>query len=293
MPRGLLLLGVVLLACSLPRADTAPAGNAAERIAAVLATLAPDNPAGWIAAEERLAGEDRDALPALQEALVALQATLEQAKEPAEMEKPRLCGIALGAAIARISLGWNPREKIDTWVARLEKKDGEPYQLPQRPLFLNDPALGRIFPGYVFYAARCPDEKAPYPLRDHNLFAVRNDGAVKHLAGSPDLETFFLAEVRAMGEEDEAGVTAVPSAWLRLTQEFFQDGALCFLIPADGLKASYRRSTVASVNGWRASGQALLTPGGKLTGEISVNLTFDAAGQLKTILEIRNVTPAK
>jgi len=294
MPRVLLLLGIVLLACSLLRAEpetAAPAGNAADRIAAALATLKPDDPATWTAVEDGLVGEGRDALPALQDALTLQSAALAKA-QPAEMERPRLCGMALGAAIARLSWGWNPREKIEAWISRLETKDGEPYQLPTRPVFLNDPAFGKVFPMYIFYAARCPDDKAPLPLRGHNLFIMRNDGALKHLANAQDLEAFFLAQVRAVGEDEEGVAIGVTAAWLRLTQEFFQDGTLCFLIPAESLKASYRTSTVTSINGWRASGQAVLAPGGKLTGDITVNLTFDAAGQLKTITELRALTPA-
>ncbi|MHB0939368.1 MAG: hypothetical protein ACYC6A_23490 [Armatimonadota bacterium] len=292
MPRVLLLLGFMLLACSLLPAEpetTAPAAGAAERIAAILATMAPDNPAGWIAVEDALVQEGRDVLPALREALEAQQAALAKAQQPAEMEKPRLYGMALGAAITRVSWEWNPLEKIESWVSRLETKDGEPYALPRSPVFLADPTLGKTFPGYVFYAARCPDEKAPLPMRDHNLFAVRNDGALKHLANRHDLEAFFLAEVRAVGEDEEEAVTGMTTAWLRLTQEFTQDGALCFFTPAENLKAAYRTSTVTSINGWRASGQAVLTPGGTLAGDITVNLTFDAAGQLKTITEMRNL----
>lgn len=292
MPRFLLLLGMVLLACSLLRAEpeTAPAGGAAERVAAILATLKPDDPATWIAAEDELVQEGLHALPALQEALAAQQAALAKAEQPAEMATPRLCGMALGAAITRLGWGWNPREKLETWIARLETADGAPYSLPRPPVFINDPALGTVFPAYVFYAARCPDGNAPLPLRERNLFAVRNDGALKHLAGPQELEAFFLAEVRMVGDAEEDAVTAITAAWLRLTQEFSQDGALCFLIPADSLKASYRTSTVTSMNGWRTSGRAVLAPGGALIGDITVNLTFDAAGQLKTITEMRNLT---
>ena len=288
--RVLLVLVMVLLASSLLCADeTAPAGSAAEHIAATLATLKPDDPAGWIAAEDALAQEGRDALPALREALAAQQAALAKAGQPAEMTAPRLCGMALGAAITRLGWGWNPREKIEAWVARLETKDGEPYALPLRPVFLNDPAPGAVFPGYVFYAARCPDGNAPLPLRERNLFAVRNDGTVKHLANAQDLEVFFLAEVRMVGEGEEEGVINMTTAWLRLTQEFSQDGALCFFVPAESLKASFRTSTLTSLNGWRASGRAVLAPGGKMAGDISVNLTFDNAGQLKTVMEVRNL----
>jgi len=295
MPRILLLFGMLLLACSLLCAEpetAAPAGNAADRIVAILATLKPDDPVTWAAAEDALVKEGRDALPALLEALALQTAALARAQQRAEMEKPRLCGTALGSAIIRVSWGWNPREKIATWVSRLETKDGEPYRFPQTPVFLSDPALGAVFPGYVFYAARCPDNGAPFPLRDHNLFTVRNDGTVRHLATPQDLEAYFLAEVRAVGEDEEETVTGATTAWLRLTQEFDQDGMLCFLIPAASLKASFRHSTIASVNGWRASGQATLIPGGKLAGNITVNLTFDAAGQLKTITEFRNLAPA-
>jgi len=291
MSRVLLLLAIMLLASSLLRAEpeTAPAGNAAERVAAILTTLKPDDPAGWIAAEDKLVQEGRDALPTLREALAAQQTALTKAQQPTELMTPRLCGMALGEAITRLSWEWNPREKIETWVARLKAADGEPYALPLRPVFLNDPALGTVFPGYVFYAARCPDGKAPLPLRDHNLFAVRNDGSLKQLATPQDLEAFFHAELSTVEEDEEEAVTGITAAWLRLTQEFSQDGTLCFLTPSETLKAAYRTSTLASMNGWRASGQAILAPGGKLTGDITLNLTFDAAGQLKTISEMRNL----
>ena len=70
-------------------------------------------------------------------------------------------------------------------------------------------------------------------------------------------------------------------------------GTLCFLTPAESLNAAYNRSTVTSVNGWRASGRATLAPGGNLTGDITVNLTFDDAGSLKGVSEVRALTPAQ
>lgn len=284
MVRILVVLVITLLACGCLWAEPA---DVPARVIGILAAITPDDPATWAAAEKQLMDAELP-LSAVQEALKNTSAEMQKTAQPADLQRLRLAAGVLGSAITRRQWQWDPREKIAAWITHLQA-GGDPYALPAAPVCLSDPALIAVFPTYAFYAARCPDAGRPLPLREKTLFAVCNDGTLKSLTTPQDLEAFFQAQTLAAGEDAEDQVTATVAAWLRLTQELDQDGSFCFLPPAN-LKADYRDSALASMSGWRASGQITMAPGGKFTGSISVNLTFNAGGELKTVNEVRNIT---
>jgi hypothetical protein len=63
---------------------------------------------------------------------------------------------------------------------------------------------------------------------------VRADGAVDRLANIGALEAFFRAALRPVTADATAKDAA--KAWLRLVEEFHQDGFFEFSIPDDALK---------------------------------------------------------
>jgi hypothetical protein len=77
---------------------------------------------------------------------------------------------------------------------------------------------------------------SPGALATNNLFIVRSDGSVEHLADAGALEAFFRVALPRVTIDDEARDAA--KAWLRLAQEFRQDGFLQFSIPDDSLKVA-------------------------------------------------------
>ena len=146
--------------------------------------------------------------------------------------------------------------------------------------------LARIFPGDRFYALRFRQYPValapPDPLTSNNLFVVRPNGSVEHLPDVGALELFFRAALRPVTADAQAQDAA--RAWLRLAQEFRQDGFLQFAIPDDSLRVTARAN-----GGREATGKALVTPQGGNQGEIAATLTFDGGGSLLTVSESANI----
>jgi hypothetical protein len=146
--------------------------------------------------------------------------------------------------------------------------------------------LARAFPGHLFYVLRFRQYPValapPDPLASNNLFVVRPNGSVEHLRDVGVLEVFFRAALRPVTTDAQAQDGA--RAWLRLAQEFRQDGFFQFSIPDDSLKV------VSLANGGReVTGKVVVTPQGGNQGEIAVTLTFDARGSLVTVSESANI----
>lgn len=149
-------------------------------------------------------------------------------------------------------------------------------------ILLADEAIGRTFPGHRFYALRFRQYPVavlpPEPLKTNNLFVVRPDRSVEHLPDGGTLEAFFRAALLPVTAEAQAKEAA--KAWLRLTQEFRQDGFLQFSIPDESLKV-----TSAASGGHEVTGQAVVIPHGGNQGEIVASLAFDGRGNLVTVSE--------
>jgi hypothetical protein len=146
--------------------------------------------------------------------------------------------------------------------------------------------LARAFPGDLFYVLRFHQYPValapPDPLTSNNLFVVRRDGSVEHLPDVGVLEAFFRAALRPVRTDAQARDAA--RAWLRLAQEFRQDGFFQFVIPDGSLKVA------ALANGGReVTSKAVVSPHGGNQGEIAATLTFDGRGSLLTVSESANI----
>jgi hypothetical protein len=146
--------------------------------------------------------------------------------------------------------------------------------------------IARAFPGHWFYVLRFSQYPValvpPAPLTSNNLFVVKADGLVAHITDPETLKTFFSATLPPVRTEAEA--RDVAKAWLRLAQEFLQDGFLQFAIPDDSL-----RIVSTADGGLLATGRAVVTPHGGNQGEIVAALTFDQSGQLVSASETAKI----
>ncbi len=147
-------------------------------------------------------------------------------------------------------------------------------------------ALTRAFPGHRFYVVRFRQYPVavapPQPLRANNLFVLAPDGSVEHLQDAKALEGFFraaLAPVRTATEAKEAA-----KAWLRMAEEFHQDGFLQFSVPGDSLRVAR-----TARGGRRVTGKAVVSQQGGNLGEIAAALTFDRAGKLAQASETATI----
>jgi hypothetical protein len=148
---------------------------------------------------------------------------------------------------------------------------------------ITDEALTQTFPNQHFFGVTFRQypvaRAAPKPLKSKNIFALRKNGKTRHLTDTAGLEEYFRETLPPVSDEKSA--TDAAAAWLRLSEEFKQDGYFKFSIPRDSLKAE------KADTGWRASGKAVVTQGGK--GDISVSLTFTPAGKLARAEEANSV----
>jgi hypothetical protein len=150
---------------------------------------------------------------------------------------------------------------------------------------ISEKTVARTFPEYRFFIVGFRQwpvaQVAPEPLKTRNLFVVTKDGKVQHLTDRMGLEEFFRNGLGAVTDIPSARDSA--EAWLRLTEEFTQDGFFKFAIPKESL------ITVRSKEGWSSSGKVVVTEGGK--GEIRAALTFDEAGRVTKVAETNTVKP--
>jgi hypothetical protein len=147
---------------------------------------------------------------------------------------------------------------------------------------IEDEALARAFSGYSFYVLRFrryPVALAPpAPLKSNNLFVVKPERAVEYVPDAEGLKRFFAAALAPV--KTDAAARDAARAWLKLAQEFHQDGFFEFSIPEDSL-----RVRAAGSGGREASGKAVVNPQGGNAGEIGVSLAFDSAGGLTSVSE--------
>jgi len=147
---------------------------------------------------------------------------------------------------------------------------------------LADEALGRTFAGHRFYVLRFRQYPiavpAPDPLKTNNVFVVKPDGLVEHLPDVGRLEAFFRSTLPPVTTEALAMDAA--RGWLRLAQEFRQDGFLHFSIPDESVKAVSMPS-----GGREVTARAVVNRQGGNQGEIVASLTFDGSGKVITVSE--------
>ncbi len=146
--------------------------------------------------------------------------------------------------------------------------------------------LARAFPGHRFYVLRFRQYPVavapPESLQANNLFVVKPDASVEHLADAKALERFFRAALTPVQTVTKAKEAA--KAWLRLAEELHQDGFLQFSVPEDSL-----RVTRTARGGRRVTGKAVVSQQGGNLGEIAAALTFDRAGKLAQASETATI----
>ena len=151
---------------------------------------------------------------------------------------------------------------------------------------LANEALGRTFAGHRFYVLRFRQYpvavRPPDPLKTNNVFIVKPDGSVGHLPDVAALEAFFRATLPPVTTEAQATDSA--RAWLRVAQEFRQDGFLQFSIPDESVKVVSMPS-----GGREVTAKAVVIPHGGNQGEIVASLTFDGRGKVVTVSESANI----
>lgn len=147
---------------------------------------------------------------------------------------------------------------------------------------VSDESLTREFPGYLFYVLRFrlyPIARVPpKPLEANNLFIVKPDRSVEHIADTEGLKNFFRATLTPVKTEARARDTA--KAWLQLAQQFYQDGFYSFSIPENSIQV-----TATMNGGLEVSAKAVVNQQGGNSGELGTSLTFNAAGILTNVSE--------
>lgn len=180
--------------------------------------------------------------------------------------------------IARTLMNPATRDAIDRWLAGI--RGSEAGQV----VAVDEDAVGRSFPSLSFFVLQFRQHPvAPAVsegLRANNLLVVRPDGTVEALSDIGDLQALFRSGLAPVKTKDQAEIAV--KAWLRLTQEFHQDGFFLFAAPADLRYSSERAGIVAS-------GKTALLPDAGDQGEIRVVLSFDRAGTLLTASETVSV----
>lgn len=175
------------------------------------------------------------------------------------------------------------RESLGRWLKNLNGSQGGLI------VSIDDASVGKALPSKLFYVLQYRQypvaQVLPEPLSYNNLLAVMPDGKVLLLADINALETLFRSSLAPV--KGKAGAAMALKAWLRLTQEFNQDGSYEFSIPDNAVEIRADR------NGISASGKAVVAAASGNRGEIKVQLIFDPAGTLTKVIENAHVIPGR
>jgi hypothetical protein len=148
-----------------------------------------------------------------------------------------------------------------------------------------DEPLGRALPRWAFFSVlfrQYPVARlAPPGLKSSNVFAVSADGKVLVLTGAGELEKFFKANLPPAKADDQFKDAA--RAWLRLSQQFRQDGFYQFQLMDDSTQVAPAGA------GKEVRGKVVAMKGGN--GAIEATLTFDADGKLARAAEGGQLKP--
>jgi hypothetical protein len=147
--------------------------------------------------------------------------------------------------------------------------------------YVKDEAVESACPRDYFFAvlfrqfpvARVP----PKGLKASSLLAVDDDGKVTALTDAKELEKFCRDHL-APAKSEEARKTTI-RCWLRLSQQYHQDGFYTFAIMDDTIKADDKT----------ASGTVVAMKGG--SGTLSAQLTIDDDGKLSKVTEEAKLRP--
>ncbi len=139
---------------------------------------------------------------------------------------------------------------------------------------IQDGPLERALPRWAFFAVlfrQYPVARlAPPGLKSSNVFAVDPDGKVQVLTDVRELEKFFKTNLPPAKADDQ--IKDAARAWLRLAQQFYQDGFYKFALMDDSTKLN------PSQAGKAVSGKVVVMAGGN--GKITASLNFAHTGRL-------------
>jgi hypothetical protein len=142
---------------------------------------------------------------------------------------------------------------------------------------IQDEAVGKVFPKQRFVSAlfrQFPVARIPPAgLRSSNVFVVTPGEKLRPLPDVMTLEEFARATLGPVKEDDVA--KDVARAWIRLAQEFHQDGFYQFALMDDSTKI------IPSKGGKTVTAKVVVMKGGN--GTITATLEFDAAGKLAKV----------
>ena len=199
-----------------------------------------------------------------------------------------LCGAALAAG-GPARPADNPsaedlqkvKKKVEEELAGLNVKGGPRVEA------VSEEAVARALPSHRFVGVIFPQYPVarvpPEPLKSGNVYAVPKEGKLTLLTDAKGLETLFGSA--AVAVKDEKTAKDAVRAWLRLSQEFAQDGYYKFSIPDDTVKA------VKDGDGWKVGGQAVVDQTRGDRGGITATLTFDKGGKLTKASEEVKLQP--
>lgn len=265
------LVALCLVVAALP--GSAAPDDARSRVAAILAKVKPYDVASRDAAEEELAAGGAPLIPAIREAMEKAEETQRE---------------ALDSALVRITWRGDPRNKVAAWMA--EKAGQEAGKRLPQPRHVGSAALDALFPDTLFYAVIARQYPVnvmlPTPFAAQNVLVYQKDGTVKLITKPAELQALFMKAVGPIQTQGEG--KKVAAAWLRLTQEFSQDGFFRFTVPEEQITTAWQPAGALVV-----TGKALVVPKGGDKGEITATLIFAGQGnnprRLVQITEKRDV----
>jgi hypothetical protein len=190
------------------------------------------------------------------------------------------CGFRLAPAQLKKTISdEKAREAIALFLARTQAPQGGDVTA------IDDDSVEQVFPldrFYVLQFRRYPVAPAlPESLTYNNLLALHEDSTVELISDSNALKVFFASELIPITNEPRA--RNVVKAWLRLTQEFHQDGFFEFSMRNDSLRVLSEGGSI------RAFGKAYVALDHGNSGAISVSLNFNRLGKLTEVKEVANV----
>jgi hypothetical protein len=151
---------------------------------------------------------------------------------------------------------------------------------------IDEPAVERALPGYAFFSVlyrQFPVGRVlPAKLKSSNVFVVGPDGKARPLTTAKELEKLFKDRLPAATAKNRLEDAAV--AWVRLAQEFVQDGFYGFTLEKDSTRVGDRKG-----GGREASAKVVVMRGGN--GSLTATLGFNKGGKLESVTESVKIRP--
>ena len=171
------------------------------------------------------------------------------------------------------------REHVDQWLTDIAK--GKPVEAAPKIAPVDGGAVNTLFTHDQFFTKqfmRYPRAvKPPGSLKLENLVRVRTGGSVERIEDVDALKKLFA--VKLADTRDEKQVREVLLAFMRLVQEFYQDGFYIFAVPDQSV------SIVRDGDHFVASAKAVVTKGGQ--GDIEVKMTTGSATNIEVTGKVR------